>query len=105
MHAHAIVCSLICDSRLACALVCAPKHACALVCALIYTPKRVFTLICALLCALELLSALVCTHKFLQKLQKICLFLLYPSRALMVGSYADSSQLSYTMDTIIPGLG
>ena len=39
------------------------------------------------------------------------LFLLYPSRALMVGPYADSSKLSYnttlyfTTDTILPDLG
>ena len=40
-----------------------------------------------------------------------CILLLYPARALIVGPYADSFQLSYTItlfynsDTIITGLG
>ena len=32
------------------------------------------------------------------------IFLFYPASALMVGSYADSSELSYTTKTISPGL-
>ena len=47
----------------------------------------------------------------IEELDCVCvLFLLYPARALMVGPYADNSEYSYTTtlsfstDTILPGL-